>query len=102
MERDLFLPHTWDDLRWWVNTTKRLVNDISGGLPYGARSVVDKVEEYFKGKASKPFELTPELCRWLTCEFWYQVEVALTTFSATRRDKAYMRWLKTKKRVERT
>jgi hypothetical protein len=102
MERDLFLSYTWDDLRWWINTAKRLMNDISGERLCGARSVVDKVEEYFKGKASKPFELTPELCGWFTCEFRHQVEVVLTTFSATRRDKAYMRWLKTKKRVGRT
>jgi hypothetical protein len=61
-----------------------------------------KVEERFMGKTSKPFKLTPELCGWLTCEFRHQVEVALITFSATRRDKAYMQWLKTKKRIGKT
>jgi hypothetical protein len=66
------------------------------------RSVVAKVEDHFKGKTSKSFELTPELCRWLTCEFRHQVEVAGITFFATWKDKAYMRWLKTKKRVGRT
>jgi hypothetical protein len=64
------------------------VNDISGGRPCGAGSVVAKVEEHFKGKTSKTFELIPELCRWLTCEFQHQVEVVLITFSATRRDKS--------------
>jgi hypothetical protein len=54
---------------WWINSTKRLVNDVSRGRLCGARSVVAKVEEYFKGKASKSIELTPELCGWLTCEF---------------------------------
>ena len=77
------------------------MNDMLGGRPCGAKSVVDKVEEYFKDKASKPFELTPVLCGWLRCEFWHQVEVALITFFATQRDKAYMWWLKTKKRVGR-
>jgi hypothetical protein len=62
MERDLFLPHTWDDLRWWVIIAKPLTNDISGGRPCNARSMVAKVEEHFKGRASKPFVLTPELC----------------------------------------
>jgi hypothetical protein len=64
--------------------------------------VVAKVEEHFKGKTSKPFELTPELYGWLTCEFRHQIEVALITFFATRKNKAYIRWLKTKKCVGRT
>jgi hypothetical protein len=52
MDRNLFLPLNWEDLRWWLNTTKRLVNDISGGRPCGAHSVVAKVEEHFKDKLS--------------------------------------------------
>ena len=67
------------------------MNNSSEGYPCGIRSMVAKIEEYFKGKAFKPFELTPELCRWLTYEFLYQVELALTMFVATRRDKAYMK-----------
>jgi hypothetical protein len=33
-----------------MNTSKRLVNDISGGRPCGAHSVVTKVEDYFKAQ----------------------------------------------------
>jgi hypothetical protein len=88
--------------RWWVIIAKRLINDISGGRLCNARSVVAKVEEHFKGKASKSFVLTPVLYGWLTYEFRHQVEVALTTFVATQRDKAYIWWLKTKKRIRRT
>jgi hypothetical protein len=32
MDRATFLPASWEDLRWWVNTAKRLMNDISGGV----------------------------------------------------------------------
>lgn len=63
----------------------------------GCRNVVAKVEEY---KASKFFELISELCGWLTYEFRYQVEVALIMFVATR-EKTYMNWVKTKKRIGR-
>jgi hypothetical protein len=42
------------------------------------------------------------LCRWLICEFRHQVEVILTTFSAIQRYKVNLRWLKTKKYIERT
>jgi hypothetical protein len=50
MDRNLFLPLSWEELRWWMNTSKRLVNDISGGRPCGAHSVVTKVEDYFKAQ----------------------------------------------------
>jgi hypothetical protein len=33
MDRDSFLPLSWKELKWWVNTAKQLVNDISGGAP---------------------------------------------------------------------
>jgi hypothetical protein len=59
------------------------VNDILGGRPWGAKNVVAKVEEHFKGKTSKPFDLILELCGWLTCEFRHQIEVALITISTT-------------------
>jgi hypothetical protein len=62
MDRAPFLLTSWKDLRWWLNTTKRLVNDISGGCPCGAYSVVAKVEEHFKDKLSQPFDLIPDLC----------------------------------------
>jgi hypothetical protein len=69
MDRAPFLPTSWEDLRWWLNTTKRLVNDILRVRPCGAHSVVAKVEEYFKDKLSQPFDLTLDLCRWVSCEF---------------------------------
>jgi hypothetical protein len=47
MDRNLFLPLSWEELKWWVNTLKWLVNDISRRRPCGASSVA-KVEEYFK------------------------------------------------------
>jgi hypothetical protein len=31
MDRNLFLPLNWEELKWWVNTAKRLVNDARGG-----------------------------------------------------------------------
>jgi hypothetical protein len=64
-----------------VNTSKRLVNDISGGHPCGAHSVVTKVENYFKDQLSQPFVLTPNLCGWIFCEFRNQVELALIAFA---------------------
>jgi hypothetical protein len=56
MDRNLFLLLSWEELKWWVNTSKRLVNDISGGRPCGAHSVVAKVEDYFKDQLSQPFD----------------------------------------------
>jgi hypothetical protein len=97
MDRNLFLPLNCEELRWWVNTSKRLVNDISGGRPCGAHSVVTKVEDYFKAQLSQPFDLTPELCGWIFCEFRHQVELALTAFAQARKAKAHMRWLKVKR-----
>jgi hypothetical protein len=81
-----------------VNIVKRLVNDISGGRPYGAYSVVAKVEEYFKDKLSQPFDLTPNLCGWVSCELRNQVELALIAFAKARKVKAHTQWLKVKKR----
>jgi hypothetical protein len=81
-----------------VNTSKRLVNDISGGRPCGAHSVVAKVEEYFKDQLSQPFNLTPDLCGWVSYEFRNQVELALTAFAKARKAKVHTRWLKVKKR----
>jgi hypothetical protein len=98
MDRNLFLPLNWKELRRWVNTGKRLVNDILGGRPCGAHSVVAKVDEYFKDKLSQPFDLTPDLCRWVSCEFQNQVELALIAFAKTRKIKAHTQWLKVKKR----
>jgi hypothetical protein len=66
-----------------MNTTKRLVNDISGGHPCGAHSVVAKVEEHFKDKLSQPFDLTPDLCGWISYEFRNQVELTLIAFAKT-------------------
>jgi hypothetical protein len=31
MDKNLFLSLNWRELKWWVDTAKRLVNDISGG-----------------------------------------------------------------------
>jgi hypothetical protein len=93
MDRNLFLPLSWEELRWWVNTSKRLVNDISGGRPCGAHSVVAKVED----QLSQPFDLTPDLCGWICCEFRHQVELALTAFAQARKAKAHTRWLKVKR-----
>jgi hypothetical protein len=98
MDRATFLPASWEDLRWWVNTAKRLVNDISGGHPCGARSVVAKVEGHFTGKVTQSFDLTPDLCGWVSCEFRNQVEAALIVFAKTRKTKSHTRWLKVKKR----
>jgi hypothetical protein len=98
MDRNLFLPLSWEELKWWVNTSKRLVNDISGGRPCGAHSVVAKVEDYFKDQLSQPFDLTPDLCGWIFCEFRNQVELALIAFAKARKAKAHTRWLKVKKR----
>jgi hypothetical protein len=78
MDKNLFLPLSWEELKWWVNTSKRLVNDISGGRPCGA------------------FDLTPDLCGWIFCEFRHQVELALTAFAQARKAKAHTRWLKVK------
>jgi hypothetical protein len=66
-----------------------LVNDISGGCPCGAHSVVVKVEEYFKDKLSQPFDLIPDLCGWVGCKFRNQVEVALIVFVKARKVKAH-------------
>jgi hypothetical protein len=84
MDRNLFLPLNWRELKWWVNTAKRLVNDISGGRPCGAHSVVAKVEDYFKDQLSQPFDLTPDLCRWvLLCTYTScQDNIVLTSESA--------------------
>jgi hypothetical protein len=98
MDKNLFLPLSWEELRWWVNTSKQLVNDISGGRPCGAHSVVAKVEDYFKDQLSQPFDLTPDLCGWIFCEFRNQVELALIAFAKARKAKAHTRWLKVKKR----
>jgi hypothetical protein len=49
MDRNLFLPHNWEDLKWWVNTAKRLLNDIVGGRSCVAQSVVIKVERHLGG-----------------------------------------------------
>jgi hypothetical protein len=81
-----------------VDTSKRLVNDISGGRPCGAHSVVAKVENYFKDQLSQPFDLTPDLCGWIFYEFRNWVELALTAFVQARKAKAHTRWLKVKKR----
>jgi hypothetical protein len=44
MEMDFFLPYTWEDLRWWINITKGLINDIFGGRMCDARSLITKVK----------------------------------------------------------
>jgi hypothetical protein len=31
MDKNLFLPLSWEELKWWVNTAKWLVNDVAGG-----------------------------------------------------------------------
>jgi hypothetical protein len=98
MDRDLFLPISWEELKWWVNTGKRLVNDVSGGRLCIAQSVVIKVEGHLEGRTSQPFELTPDLCGWVTCEFRYHVELALIEFATAQKNKAYAKWLKVKKR----
>jgi hypothetical protein len=98
MDRNLFLPLSWEELKWWVNTLKWLVNDILEGRPCGAHSVVAKVEEYFKDQLSQPFDLTPDLCGWISCEFRNQVELALIAFAKARKTKAHTQWLKVKKR----
>jgi hypothetical protein len=69
-----------------------------GGGPCGARSVVAKVEGYFTGKVTQPFDLTPDLCGWVSCEFWNQVEATLIVFDKARKTKSHTRWLKVKKR----
>jgi hypothetical protein len=98
MDMNLFLPLSWEELKWWVNTAKRLVNDISRGCPCGAHSVVAKVEEHFKDKFFQPFNLTPDLCGWVFCEFRNQVELALIAFAKARKVKAHTQWLKVKKK----
>jgi hypothetical protein len=98
MDRNLFLPLSWKELKWWVNTAKQLVNDISGRRPCGAHSVVAKVEEHFKDKFFQPFNLTLDLCGWVFCEFQNQVELALIAFAKERKVKAHTQWLKFKKR----
>jgi hypothetical protein len=40
-----------------------------GGRLCRAHSVVAKVEDYFKDQLSQPFDLTPDLCGWVACEF---------------------------------
>jgi hypothetical protein len=83
-----------------VNIAKRLVNDVAGGggRPCVAQSVVIKVERHLRGQTSQPFELTFDLCWWITYEFWHHVELALIEFATARKNKAYARWLKVKKR----
>jgi hypothetical protein len=98
MDKNLFLPFNWEELKWWVNTVKQLVNDISGGRPCGTHSVVAKVEEYFKDQLSQSFDLILDLCGWVSCEFRNQVEVALIAFAKARKVKAHTQWLKFKKR----
>jgi hypothetical protein len=98
MDKNLFLPFNWEELKWWVNTVKQLVNDISGGRPCGTHSVVSKVEEYFKDQLSQSFDLILDLCGWVSCEFRNQVEVALIAFAKARKIKAHTQWLKFKKR----
>jgi hypothetical protein len=98
MDRNLFLPLSWEELKWWVNTSKRLVNDISGGRPCGTHSVVAKVGDYFKDQLSQPFDLIPDLCRWISCKFRNQVELAFIAFAKVRKAKAHTQWLKVKKR----
>jgi hypothetical protein len=56
------------------------------------------VEGYFKDQLSQPFDLTPDLCGWIFCEFRLQVELALTAFAQARKAKAHTRWLKVKRR----
>jgi hypothetical protein len=99
MDRDLFLPHSWEALRWWIVTAKRLINDISGGRPCNAKCLVAEVENHLEGKPSKPFELIPQLLVWITCDFRHHVETALTTFANVRRSKSSRKWLKAKKRA---
>jgi hypothetical protein len=98
MDRNLFLPLNWEELKWWVNTAKRLVNDVAGGRPCVAQSVVIKIERHLGGRTSQPFELTPDPCWWITCEFRHHVELTLIEFATARKNKAYVRWLKVKKR----
>jgi hypothetical protein len=81
-----------------MNTAKRLVNDVAGGRPCVAQSVVIKVERHLGGQTSQPFELIPDLCWWVTCEFRHHVELALIEFTIARKNKVYARWLKVKKR----
>jgi hypothetical protein len=78
-------------------TTKRLINDISGGRSCNAKCLVAEVERHLEGKISKPFELTPQLFVWITCDFRHHMETALTTFANIRRSKSYRKWLKAKK-----
>jgi hypothetical protein len=63
-----------------------------------AQSVVIKVERHLGGQNSQPFELIPDLCWWVTCKFRHHMEFALIKFATTRKNKAYARWLKVKKR----
>jgi hypothetical protein len=98
MDRNLFLPLSWEELKWWVNTSKRLMNDISRGRPCSAHNVVTKVEDYFKDQLSQSFDLIPDLCGWIFCEFRNQVELALIAFAKAQKAKAHTRWLKVKKR----
>jgi hypothetical protein len=98
MDRNLFLPLSWEELKWWVNTTKWLMDDISGESPCGVHSVVANVEEHFKDKFSQPFDLIPDLCGWVSCEFRNQVELVLIAFAKARKVKAHTQWLKVKKR----
>jgi hypothetical protein len=81
-----------------VNTAKRLVNDVAGGRPCVAQSVVIKVERHLGSQIFQPFELIPDLCWWVTCEFRHHVELALIKLATAWKNKAYARWLKVKKR----
>jgi hypothetical protein len=98
MDKNLFLPLNWEELKWWVNTAKGLVNDVAGGQPCVAQSMVIKVERHLGGRTSQLFELTPDLCWWIICEFRHHVELVLIKFATAQKNKAYARWLKVKKR----
>jgi hypothetical protein len=50
---------------------------------------VAKVEEYFKDKLSQPFDLTLDLCGWISCEFQNQVELAFIAFAEAQKVKAH-------------
>jgi hypothetical protein len=52
---------------------KRLINDISGGRPCNAKYLVAEVKRHLEGKISKPFELTPQLLVWITCDFRHHI-----------------------------
>jgi hypothetical protein len=63
-----------------------------GGRLCGAQSIVAKVEDYFKDQLSQPFDLTPDLCGWVSCEFRNQAELALIAFAKARKAKVHTQW----------